>query len=96
MANALEKIVCNFLWSSNLETRKYHLLAWHKVCVPIAKGDLGTRRILEINTALLSKWVRNFGIEGGILWKMVIEEKYGLSDGEWFTKKNLNTHCCSL
>lgn len=69
VAEKLEWIMHNFLLGSNPDARQYHLLAWNKVCIPIAMGGLGTRRIREINAALLSKWKWSFGISDGKMWK---------------------------
>lgn len=69
---------------------------WNKLCTPVEFGGLGIHRILEINAALLCKWVWNFSIQDGKLWKRLIGEKYGLSEGGWYTKKVLSTYGCSL
>lgn len=59
-------------------------------------GGLGIRRIIEINKALPRKWIWNFGITDGKLWKKIIVDKYGTLEGARFTKRNLTTHGCSL
>ncbi|KAF6137594.1 hypothetical protein GIB67_007452 [Kingdonia uniflora] len=54
-----EKILRNFIWSRNQNIRKFHTIAWKKVCRPVAESDLGIRRLGEINEAFLMKqsWV---------------------------------------
>lgn len=69
---------------------------WNEVCVLMELGGLGIGRIQEINKVLLNKWIWNFGIIDGKIWKHIITDKYGTLEGSWFTKKNLATHGCSL
>lgn len=44
IANELEQIMCSFLWGSSSEARRYHLLAWAKVCVSSIKVALALER----------------------------------------------------
>ena len=46
-------------------------------CAPISWGGLGIRKIRLFNEALLRKWLWRFGIEEDVLWRQVIEMKYG-------------------
>ena len=59
MANKTEKMQKDFLWSAS----RTHLLGWDKVCMPIANGGLGIRKLTTFNKALLEKWFRHFGAE---------------------------------
>ncbi|XP_026459411.1 uncharacterized protein LOC113360077 [Papaver somniferum] len=59
-----ERIIRNFLWSGDGETRKYKTLAWKKVCSPFSEGDLGIQRLKVLNKALLMK----------ILWRIINSE----------------------
>jgi hypothetical protein len=51
------------------DTHSYHLVAWSKVCSPIAHGGLGIRPIHLFNRAFLGKWLRRFGREDTRLWR---------------------------
>ena len=59
---------------------KTHLLGWDKMCLPIANGGLGIRKLTTFNKALLGKWFWRFGIEENRLWRRVVALKFG---GEW-------------
>ncbi|XP_026417309.1 uncharacterized protein LOC113312788 [Papaver somniferum] len=50
-----EKIIRNFLWSGEGDTRKYNILAWKRVCTPYSEGGLGIHRLEVINKSLLMK-----------------------------------------
>ena len=63
VANRIEKLQREFLWGDN----KTHLVGWDKVCVPLAKGGLGIRKLTTFNKALLVKW----------LWRRVVALKFG-------------------
>ena len=51
MANKIEKLQRDFLWGDP----KTHLLGWDKVCMPIANGVLGIRKLTTFNKVLLGK-----------------------------------------
>ena len=59
MANKIEKLQRDFLWGDS----KKHLLGWDKVCMPIANGVLGIRKLTTFKKTLLEKWLWRFGIE---------------------------------
>ena len=73
MANKIEKLQRDFLWGDS----KTRLLGWDKVCIPIANGGLGIRKLTTFNKALLGKWLWHFGIEETLLWRRVVASKFG-------------------
>ena len=57
--------------------RKIHLINWEVMCTQKKKGGLGIWKIDLLNKALLGKWIWRFAFEKDILWKKMIEVKYG-------------------
>ena len=55
MADKIERIQRNFLWSRIEEKNKLSLVNWEVVCKPKFKGGLGVRRLRDLNKALLMK-----------------------------------------
>jgi hypothetical protein len=55
VANRIDKLQREFLWSRLGEEFKYYLVSWSKVCSSISKGGLGVRNLLLFNRALLRK-----------------------------------------
>lgn len=45
----------NFIWSGNIQKRKYVTVAWKKVYASISEGGLGIRSIRSINEASMLK-----------------------------------------
>ncbi|XP_026451463.1 uncharacterized protein LOC113351742 [Papaver somniferum] len=50
-----ERIMRNFLWSGDGDTRQYNKFSWKKVCTPFSEGGLGISRLAVINKAFLMK-----------------------------------------
>ncbi len=96
VARRIELLQRNFLWDGLGDSHNYHLVAWNKVCSPIAHGGLGIRPLHLFNQALLGKWLWRFGREDTCLWKWVVVAKYGLEGGGWITKPSHDRHGCSL
>lgn len=96
IAGEIEKIIRSFLWGSTLLKRKIHLVKWQDTCVPMEEGGLGFKEIVEINTALLSKWLWCIGNDDNKLWKRLIFAKYGRDATGWITKQPQGRHGVSL
>ena len=77
MANRIEKLHKDFLWSGISGDSKLHLVKWAEVCRPMQVGGPGIRRLRNFKSALLGKWLWRYGIETDALWRKVIEAKYG-------------------
>lgn len=50
-------------------------------------GSLGVKNVNLMNTDLLCKWQWRFPHSRSDLWRIIIAEKYGKSQGEWKTLK---------
>jgi hypothetical protein len=60
---------------------------WSNVCTLKDSGGLGVRNMLQLNRALLGKWLRRFAIERDALWRKVVDIKYGSMRGGWSSKE---------
>ena len=96
VANRIEKLQRDFLWSGISGDSKLNLVKWAEVCRPVQVGGLGIRRLRSFNSALLGKWLWRYGIETDALWRKVIEAKYGNVWGGWCTKKVTSAYGVSL
>ncbi|WKA12713.1 hypothetical protein VitviT2T_030072 [Vitis vinifera] len=87
VARRLEKLQRDFLWGGGSTGRKAHLVSWEKVCVSKEKERLGLRKIVQLNKALLGKWVWRFARAKDEMWKRVLVAKYEQEEFGWRTKK---------
>ncbi|KAK3204388.1 hypothetical protein Dsin_018434 [Dipteronia sinensis] len=55
LCSKLDKISRDFLWSSNSEKKKVHLVNWKVVCLPKNKGGIGIKNMKLMNQPLLAK-----------------------------------------
>ena len=53
--NKLQGAIAKFWWSTKGNNRGLHWIAWEKICVPLEKGGLGFKDLLNFNLALLAK-----------------------------------------
>uniref|UniRef100_A0A2N9FVR5 Reverse transcriptase domain-containing protein n=1 Tax=Fagus sylvatica TaxID=28930 RepID=A0A2N9FVR5_FAGSY len=83
VAQRLEKIQRDFLWSGLGEELKFHLVSWPKICEPIRSGGLAIWNLRRFNQALLGKWLWRYGCDREAFWRRVVEAKYGSLWGGW-------------
>ncbi|XP_026399408.1 uncharacterized protein LOC113295273 [Papaver somniferum] len=86
VAKKLGKIMSNFLWNDNKGKKKMKLVKWPAFCRRRKFGGLGVKKIKTMNKALLTKWLWRFSTEDNVLWKDIIDEKYGVEQLGWFSK----------
>ena len=48
------------VWQETLEKKRYHLVNWQTVCVPISYGGLGIMDLEVMNKCLLMKHLHKF------------------------------------
>ena len=51
---------------------------WDTICLNKDKGGLRVRMLLNLNRALLGKWIWRFTVEKEGLWRLFITLKYGI------------------
>jgi hypothetical protein len=51
-----KKPIRAFLWSTNSDKRKYHLVKWKHICKPRSKGGLAIKDLTRFNISLMCKW----------------------------------------
>ena len=83
VVNRIEKLQRDFLWGGLGDEKRFHLLRWDKVCLPLQNGGLGIKNLRLFNQTLLGKWIWHFGTEREFLWRKVIVAKYGCDRGGW-------------
>jgi hypothetical protein len=81
VANRIEKLQRNFLWSRLGDDFKFHLVNWSKVCSPIVEEGLGSETCFDSIVKGKLLWCYVHEIES--LCKVVIDAKCGSSWGEW-------------
>jgi hypothetical protein len=73
--NHLRKIMFNFLWKSNSDSKSFHLCKWERLTLPKCYGGWGLRNLIDFNKALVTHtlWrvLKNEGI-----WHTIIVDKY--------------------
>ncbi|GKV24237.1 hypothetical protein SLEP1_g33872 [Rubroshorea leprosula] len=53
--SAIDTLNRNFLWGSDVQANKPHLVQWNDVCLPREYGGLGVRSAKDCNKALIAK-----------------------------------------
>ncbi len=96
VANLLEKLQRDFLWGGIGEEKRFHLIWWDKVCLPLQNGGLAIKNLRLFNQALLRKWIWRFRTEREFLGRKVIEPKYGCARGGWFSNPVNSPYWVSL
>ncbi|GLU11861.1 hypothetical protein SLE2022_285810 [Rubroshorea leprosula] len=76
----LDQISRNFIWGSEDNQKKIHLVGWQTVTQPKDLGGLGLKSSKEANVAAMSKLNWRLYMEKDKLWCNIFRSKYNLSD----------------
>ena len=57
IAQNIEKLMRDFLWSGVGDSRRDHLVSWEVCCKPEKEGGLGLGNIVSKNKSLAAKWL---------------------------------------
>ncbi|GKV14797.1 hypothetical protein SLEP1_g25615 [Rubroshorea leprosula] len=76
----LDQISRNFIWGSEDNQKKIHLVGWQSVTQPKDLGGLGLKSSKEANVAAMSKLNWRLYTEKDKLWCNIFRSKYNLSD----------------
>ncbi|CAA7037248.1 unnamed protein product [Microthlaspi erraticum] len=76
----LDQLTRSFLWGSDGENKKQHLVAWQRVCLPKRDGGLGIRSAAEMNKAMIAKVGWRLLQDQNSLWGGVLRSKYKIGD----------------
>lgn len=76
ICDELDRINRNFLWGSDGEQKKVHLVDWDSVTLSKKEGGLGTRKSKYMNQALLSKAAWRIQKGDTSVWSEIFRKKY--------------------
>ena len=68
ICNTIDKKIRDFLWGSNEEKERMHMVNWHTVTQPKELGGLGLFQTRHWNQALLAKLCWHLAFEHEALW----------------------------
>ncbi|KAK9286538.1 hypothetical protein L1049_014936 [Liquidambar formosana] len=92
VAKRLEKLQRYFLWAGLGDEHKIHLVDWNCVCLLKKERGLGFWHLVDMNKALLGKWLWRFVVDKEALWKKMVSWKFGVEEEDWNTKKVRGTY----
>lgn len=71
----IERLMKNFLWSSDPEHLSSDYVRWNTVCLPKQEGGLGLRRLKDLNDACFLKMAWSV-VTGSSLWGSWCKARY--------------------
>ena len=79
VCDRIKGCIRKFLWSSNSEARKPHLIGQEQVCTFKEEGGLRLRNIRLMNKAMLMQIAYNLMANKDSFWAQVVKNKYNCS-----------------
>ncbi|KAL6555875.1 hypothetical protein OROHE_007149 [Orobanche hederae] len=76
ICDKLDKLNRDFLWSSDINQKRLHLVGWNKTTKPKVEGGLGIRDARTTNEALLAKMVWRILCDEKTVWSKLVQNKY--------------------
>lgn len=76
LLDVIDRLVRNFVWGHDSNTRQLHLISWETFIKPIDEGGLGLRSMHQLNQAALAKTAWRFLSNIDCLWVRVLRAKY--------------------
>lgn len=74
---SIEKAQRDFIWGSDSNTRKYHLISWETMCKSKKEVGMNFKNLIRINEAFLLKIGWSVLSNKNSLWNQVLQGKYG-------------------
>lgn len=72
----VERLTCDFIWVSDVDARKTHLISWATVCTPKDACYLGFRNLRMVNQSYMMKSGWALIVKCEALWVRVLRSKY--------------------
>ncbi|KAL4298891.1 hypothetical protein AHAS_Ahas17G0046200 [Arachis hypogaea] len=94
ICSKVEKAQRNFVWGSDENHRRVHLISWETLCLPKDAGGLGFKRLEVMNQAFLFKICWNLNEDPDTLWARVLWYKY--CNGDTNRPHNPTVGCSNL
>ncbi|XP_052114169.1 uncharacterized mitochondrial protein AtMg00310-like [Arachis duranensis] len=76
ICKSIEKSQRQFIWGSNENERKIHMVSWETMCKPKEAGGLALKNLERMNTAFIAKLCWEIVNNSESLWVRVLCNKY--------------------
>ena len=73
----IERLQRNFVWGEDQGEKRWHAIAWERLCQPKEVGGVGIKSLERMNDAFLSKILWRLNTNPTSLWVQVLLGKYG-------------------
>nr|POE95684.1 putative ribonuclease h protein [Quercus suber] len=76
VSERIDKLTRDYLWGSNDERRRMHMVGWDKVTNPTCIGGLGLFKVKARNDAILAKLCWRIASTPDAAWSQMLCKKY--------------------